>query len=221
MQRKSASPSTYACHYFIVHTIREQACALRARSALKDSEQAVPGISLPMQGNTILLRLWGFINSNCGAPQGKSLHENGSCSALRSGECNHWYLRTNKVAFHTALISAALKAQLLFFCLFFSCCVAFYVSKRHGLCTKLQSSNVFSNINLGSLMFWQENLAFSNVSLLVLFTSDAQKCYWAVAVRLHGGSRQQYKKREEYSKRAWLGTGFFSVSNQLSWVSPI
>lgn len=40
-------------------------------------------------------------------PSRKNAHENGSCSALRSGECNHWYLRTNKVAFHTLLTSAA------------------------------------------------------------------------------------------------------------------
>lgn len=52
----------------------------------------------------------------------KSLDETRSCSALRSGECNHWYLRTNRVAFQTPLISAALMRLLgcttVFFCLF-------------------------------------------------------------------------------------------------------
>lgn len=59
-------------------------------------------------------------------PSRKSPHENRSCSALRSGECNRWYLRTNKVAFHTPLISAALERLLgcttAFFFFFFLLC---------------------------------------------------------------------------------------------------
>lgn len=70
----------------------------------------------------------------------KSLDETRSCSALRSGECNPWYLRTNRVAFQTAILSAALMPLL-------GCTTAFSfllcgisVSKLHGPCTKLQSS---------------------------------------------------------------------------------
>lgn len=151
--RKSASPSTYACHYFIVYTICAKACALCARSALKESEEVVPGTSLHMQGNTILLPLWGLINENCGAPQEKVSMKTGPVRrfALENVITGTWGQTKWHFMHRTFLLRlcVCLAAQLLFF--FFFLAVWHFMSVNFMVRAQNYSlrytSNVFSNIN--------------------------------------------------------------------------
>lgn len=137
MQRNSASPCTNTCNYFIVYTICERACALCAFKGLRVGHAWHQPPYAGKYNPSPTLRL-NKLKLQC--PSRKNVHENGSCSALRSGECNHWYLRTNKVAFHTLLTSAVPIWPLGCTSAFFSCCVAFYVSKLHGSRTNLLPS---------------------------------------------------------------------------------
>lgn len=108
-------------------------------------------------------------------PSRSSLHENGSCSALRSGECNHWHLRTNKVAFHTRSFLLHASAWL------HSC--SFFLAVWHFMSVNVMvraqnyslqyRSIVFSNTNLENFRIIRRN----KVSLFFLLTSDVQECY--------------------------------------------